>query len=70
VRSAALRAGLRRKEESFFWLTPALIPHPGTAGLGNVTGYFQPSRRGGTGAWCVEIYSVRRLKNDSVTLNS
>jgi len=28
-------------EEGFFSAYPALIPHPGTPGLGNVPGYYQ-----------------------------
>lgn len=37
-RSVTLRDGLRRKERDFFFAYPALIPHPGSPGLGNVTG--------------------------------
>jgi hypothetical protein len=47
TRFAALRAGLRRKEGPFSFAYPALIPHPGSPGLGNVTGLFPavPPRR-------------------------
>jgi hypothetical protein len=38
MRSALLRASLRRKGRTFLFAYPALIPHPGTPGLGNVTG--------------------------------
>jgi hypothetical protein len=42
--SASLRAGLRRKEGFVLGFVPALIPHPGEPGLGNVPGYYQTSR--------------------------
>jgi len=46
-----LRDGLRRKERFFSLTYPALTPHPGTPGLGDVTGLL-PAVPGGTGLWC------------------
>jgi hypothetical protein len=46
----------------FFFAYPALIPHPGSPGLGSVPGYFQPSRQGGTGAPWIEVCSVSSVE--------
>jgi len=43
-RSALLRDGLRQRGRICYLAYPALIPHPGTPGLGNVPGYYRSSR--------------------------
>jgi hypothetical protein len=69
-RSATLRAGLRQRGKGVFFVYPALIPHPGSPGLGNVTGLFsgRPWRDWsiadkGTGVSRMRDYSVSPLKS-------
>jgi len=55
----AARRPSGRAEETFSFAYPALTPHPGSPGLGDMPGYYQSSRVAGLEGG--EIKSVARV---------